>query len=1265
MGGGQSLQYILTIDEANKILLNDLHRLKILFNKLSSNSNTIRCTEFHYQLFEGMTRNFDRNLRSDNDLNATATRDWKYRLTRLIFQEFALEQQSPSMTYDEFLIANAFLKTAENFIKAYELMKQTMFIFNWIDVIQCDFRGLENAKQTSEKFTETPIPTEFSEEEYQVLSRYFDQNILNNRDIKKSQQVLEQLFDLRDIHFKLRNRIIESFLYGSNELGLRPKLNYQESEIIETILKGELNLKMYAMTYMQKGDKYYIIPKKFWTQWQDQANCEPLFETGSNQLKPLILDQNIVVIPQRVMIAFKKWYGCERLIQREVKSCPQYSNTPEDQLQGNDLYTKLDAVVLSLELDEIYIRFGLLEENGDKPIYLYDLYVSKFIIMVDLKEKICAKFGFKNLQDIRIWQKQDYHFTDQDLIKKLEDFPFMMDGMKFYIERKLENDIWPTDLRQMNKNQKNNSKLKTVGCMNLGNSCYLNSVIQCLANSPFFQEYFCQDIFYPPTKDYSKYHDYRKHINTFNNMGYGGNIVKAFAQLVQSLWSSQIVCINEPRKFKSVFSGYQQTLSQTTETQMNLPMSIGAISQEETGVLQLSFFLGSQSTAINVLNASIPEFHLTSIQYCHYHYQSLVQLTDQKDHQELFRDKLERTRKQSMNFEVFENTFQILNLEKPMRIQLKLDQNFKLQDLQKYLINNFPQLDILEESLEFTELSIYRFDSIFESIHDFQYKKTGITAYPENSTFYCAELLNKNGKDNIQKYYQSNWSSIQSQSKQLFLLYKEDYESKESSLLMELDTNERNENISDDVADSNQEEGMMIQQVIRTINHIDFFVQQKLQFMGQSKIDLRQPNEFIVVCMNRKIIKENLYYLKEHRVAGFGHPFIIMANSSTTGRQLYEEIWMKSRFLLNLSLMKETQDRYNLWWTNKEYDANMGQQLSPFVLKYVKNQFQGEYQLCSHCDWTLKCFGCLVMPDDENIYQSLQSKSFIAIDWNHNFLDKYVQLDNFKPVDYFGQQTPTYEPYQDVQLSECLRLFNQVEVISEDAGMHCSKCTTFTEHHIQSSLSMLPPILIIQLKRFKVLESEKRKINQNVIFPLYDLDLSQYLSLSNQDQSQNDMSTKYDLYAVVNHFGTINRGHYTSAVKNLQTNNWVSYDDSSVKDIPESKVRSQYAYILFYQRKDLISKNLRQVFPFISQYDKYNLFRGKPIKHKDPNIQGAYVWNYDPKAERPIHLKALEGQDIHARIEDLQLDEEIDDLREINKMQADALKGQSKGCQIY
>ena len=55
-----------------------------------------------------------------------------------------------------------------------------------------------------------------------------------------------------------------------------------------------------------------------------------------------------------------------------------------------------------------------------------------------------------------------------------------------------------------------------------------------------------------------------------------------------------------------------------------------------------------------------------------------------------------------------------------------------------------------------------------------------------------------------------------------------------------------------------------------------------------------------------------------------------------------------------------------------------------------------------------------------------------------------------------------------------------------------------------------------------------------------------------------------------NHFGTMSGGHYTATVRNERTNEWLYYDDSSVKAYTESDVVPRSAYILFYRRKDLI-----------------------------------------------------------------------------------------------
>ena len=69
------------------------------------------------------------------------------------------------------------------------------------------------------------------------------------------------------------------------------------------------------------------------------------------------------------------------------------------------------------------------------------------------------------------------------------------------------------------------------------------------------------------------------------------------------------------------------------------------------------------------------------------------------------------------------------------------------------------------------------------------------------------------------------------------------------------------------------------------------------------------------------------------------------------------------------------------------------------------------------------------------------------------------------------------------------------------------------------------------------------------------------------DCEANGVSTVYDLYAIVNHFGNLNGGHYTAYAKNPD-GNWYDYNDSQVSGANVNNLCSSAAYVLFYRRRD-------------------------------------------------------------------------------------------------
>ena len=60
----------------------------------------------------------------------------------------------------------------------------------------------------------------------------------------------------------------------------------------------------------------------------------------------------------------------------------------------------------------------------------------------------------------------------------------------------------------------------------------------------------------------------------------------------------------------------------------------------------------------------------------------------------------------------------------------------------------------------------------------------------------------------------------------------------------------------------------------------------------------------------------------------------------------------------------------------------------------------------------------------------------------------------------------------------------------------------------------------------------------------------------------------FDLYAVCNHTGNMNSGHYTAYCRNHRDGRWYSYDDTQVNPIGESEVVTNNAYMLFYCRRN-------------------------------------------------------------------------------------------------
>ncbi|KAI1722851.1 ubiquitin carboxyl-terminal hydrolase domain-containing protein [Ditylenchus destructor] len=173
----------------------------------------------------------------------------------------------------------------------------------------------------------------------------------------------------------------------------------------------------------------------------------------------------------------------------------------------------------------------------------------------------------------------------------------------------------------------------------------------------------------------------------------------------------------------------------------------------------------------------------------------------------------------------------------------------------------------------------------------------------------------------------------------------------------------------------------------------------------------------------------------------------------------------------------------------------------------------------------------------------------------------------FEEMNQISVELPSASAQRYVTLNECLQRHFADVLLDGQSCWNCPQCKAPRVAGRSTKIWMLPRILVVHMKRFSLEGGDYVKNEIDVSFDIAQLDMSRYMHEKAPYQK-----AEYSLYAVTNHNGRLNSGHYTSFTKNLQTGEWLEFDDEKCLPLSQAIV-SKKAFILYYANTEMYDGN--------------------------------------------------------------------------------------------
>ena len=700
-------------------------------------------------------------------------------------------------------------------------------------------------------------------------------------------------------------------------------------------------------------------------------------------------------------------------------------------------------------------------------------------------------------KEIKLIKKQDNEEEDEDEEQEEE------------VNKKKHERIPLEILFKQNIKFEENENKGLTGLINIGNTCFMNSALQCLSNCYELTKYFLLDF-------------YENDINIKNKLGTGGHVVMVYRKLLEDLWRDEQDYIN-PSYFKKIFAHFVHRFS--------------GYAQQDSNEF-LIYLLDKIHEDLN----SITE-------------KPYIEMEEKKENQtdeEVSKIWWEKhlKRENSIIVDLFHGQFKsTISCNKCKRISISFD---------SYM---FISLPIPSGKYEL-DIKYFGYD-----IKNFFVFKIPIT---ENTTILNIIDIIKTKLNLIKKNQMKigdnppKRKNNRRKNKKKFVKLREEINLSKNNIEMILLTNSKK-----------------IYKIFIKNDYIFPYLQQGYELVAYEN-DISNSNN-----------KENIYfYLSQYyysylfslfyypRTYLFDYPFALNFDKSQKIYHIYKNI---KEFLKELSPNPSTNSQMNI---NNKKDEILN---IDFDFEKINKEKEKDCGFSIYID--------IYIPKHNNSLCSslFNSGSYI----NFPLLEKYSSNENFTNLkrqlnleekklrltldinilfnldkSKLPDLSLTYSNKlslnigKDINLYDCLNLFNSEEILDGDNEWYCNKCKEHVNAVKKMDIYKSPYYLIFQLKRFKqdndgssifnIFNSSKN--TTFIDFPITNLDLSNYIL------SENNKGAKYDLIGVINHYGGESFGHYTAYC--LNNNKWYEFNDESVSSIKKNNIISSAAYVLFYRRNE-------------------------------------------------------------------------------------------------